>query len=242
MEIKFLGTASGLSVLGHSHTAIVLGRQDHFYIFDCGESATQGLLKASIPWHKIKAIFISHMHVDHFSGLFQLLQSMQLSHRKEPLTIFLPYQGKKWLEDSLPVFLLNQELLPFPLALSTIREGLILNDGIIKVYAIPNSHLQTYGRESFSFQIKTDKRNFVYSGDLKSIEDLHWINHPDLLVVEVAHIKLEDIFRFLEEKNIPRAAITHFHPLLNLELASNSGKACLNRKIIFAKEGLSISP
>lgn len=59
-------------------------------MIDCGEGAQIQLFRYKIKINKIHAIFISHLHGDHFFGLMGLLNTMNLRGRTEPLYLHAP--------------------------------------------------------------------------------------------------------------------------------------------------------
>ncbi|MEM5766424.1 MAG: ribonuclease Z [Candidatus Aenigmatarchaeota archaeon] len=93
IQITFLGTVSGIPSKDRNHPAIVLeyfGEEKDSLLFDCGEGTQKQLMQSRISFMKIKKIFISHWHADHFSGLIPLIQTMSLEKRKDELKIFGP--------------------------------------------------------------------------------------------------------------------------------------------------------
>jgi ribonuclease Z len=57
---------------------------------DCGEGTQFRLRDLKLGASRVRAIFISHLHGDHYYGLFGLLDSMSLSGRQEPLYLVGP--------------------------------------------------------------------------------------------------------------------------------------------------------
>jgi len=90
IEIVFLGTGSGVPTLQRSQPAILLNYGGDYVLFDCGEGCQLGLQKAKVSPMKIKRIFISHWHADHFAGLLPLIETMHLFGRTEKLEICGP--------------------------------------------------------------------------------------------------------------------------------------------------------
>ncbi len=90
MELTPLGTSSATIVQDRGLSAYVLQSQGKVLLFDCGDGTQFRLLKAGVRRSRIRAIFISHLHGDHYLGLFGLLISMSLERRETPLTIIAP--------------------------------------------------------------------------------------------------------------------------------------------------------
>ena len=89
-ELKILGSASATPTQGRLPTAQVLTVGGQQYLVDCGEGTQWRMLEHRIRPHHLRAIFISHLHGDHYFGLFGLLGTMHLQGRTQPLTIVGP--------------------------------------------------------------------------------------------------------------------------------------------------------
>ncbi len=57
-------------------------------LVDCGEGAQMQLMKFEANWHRIRHVFISHLHGDHYLGLMGLLFTMHLNHREADLHLY----------------------------------------------------------------------------------------------------------------------------------------------------------
>ncbi len=68
------------------------------YLFDCCEGAQRQMMKYGVSFAGVNAIFISHLHADHFLGIFGLVHSLNFTGRKEPLYIFGPDGTEKFLK------------------------------------------------------------------------------------------------------------------------------------------------
>jgi len=90
MKIVFLGTGGTYPSKLRNVTSIAVQIPGEVLMFDCGEGTQRQLMKSSVSFMKIKRIFISHLHADHFLGLPGLIQSMSLNGREEDLHIFGP--------------------------------------------------------------------------------------------------------------------------------------------------------
>ncbi|MBF9224133.1 ribonuclease Z [Hymenobacter ruricola] len=89
-ELKILGSASATPVAGRHPTAQVLTVGASTYLIDCGEGTQWQMLEYRVRPHHLRAIFISHLHGDHYFGLFGLLGTMHLQGRTQPLRIIGP--------------------------------------------------------------------------------------------------------------------------------------------------------
>ncbi len=90
MKLTILGTGSATPTLLRNPSAQILSTDHENFLIDCGEGTQNQILRNKIKANKIKNIFISHLHGDHYFGLIGLVSSLNLAHRTEPLTIFGP--------------------------------------------------------------------------------------------------------------------------------------------------------
>lgn len=97
--ITILGSNSALPANGRHPTAQVINIREHLMLVDCGEGTQIQMVNYGIKSGKIDYVFISHLHGDHFFGLFGLITSFNLNQRTKPLTIF----GPKGLEEIIKI-------------------------------------------------------------------------------------------------------------------------------------------
>lgn len=89
-EITILGSNSATPAYGRNQTSQIININDKLYLVDCGEGTQLQLLRYGIKSSRIKGIFISHLHGDHYLGLVGLISSMHLNGRTEELVIVGP--------------------------------------------------------------------------------------------------------------------------------------------------------
>ena len=74
MKVHIFGTCSGTEpVPNRHHTAFAIEWQGELYWFDAGETCSYTACMMGLDLQKIKALFISHPHLDHTGGLENLL-------------------------------------------------------------------------------------------------------------------------------------------------------------------------
>jgi ribonuclease Z len=86
--VTFLGTSSGTPTSHRNLACVALQRAGELILFDCGEAAQIQYRRAGLPFGKLTAICISHMHGDHVTGLMGLLMSLQMAERTAPLRLY----------------------------------------------------------------------------------------------------------------------------------------------------------
>ena len=79
-----------MPIYGRHHTSQYLKIQNHNLLIDCGEGTQLQIQRYGLKAQKLEAIFISHLHGDHYLGLVGLLSSMHLMGRTTELSLFGP--------------------------------------------------------------------------------------------------------------------------------------------------------
>ncbi|HPD61190.1 MAG TPA: ribonuclease Z [Thermodesulfobacteriota bacterium] len=90
MKVILLGTGGAIPTLRRSLPALALQRDGDIFLFDCGEGTQVQIIRASLSPGKLFAIFLSHLHGDHVTGLPGLLMTIMHQSREKPLRIFGP--------------------------------------------------------------------------------------------------------------------------------------------------------
>lgn len=101
MIIVPLGVASATPTTTRHLSSTALWREGSTYLFDCGENTQMRMLQAGMKRSKIDCIFISHLDVDHYTGLIGLLSTLQLQHRDRGLKIVGPKGIQEFVEFNL---------------------------------------------------------------------------------------------------------------------------------------------
>lgn len=146
-RLTFLGTSASIPTVHRGMPSIAL-RGKELYLWDCGEGTQRQMMKYKVGFGSVKGIFISHLHLDHFIGIYGLIETLRLSSTfVQPLKIFAP-RGfadlliNKW--DFLDV--------------SEIKPGELLKDaeGTISAYKVKHS------KESFGFIYEEHQKTKFY--------------------------------------------------------------------------------
>ncbi len=97
-SLTILGCSSAMPSPERFSTAQVLNVLERFFLIDCGEGTQIQLKKYHIKFTRINHVFISHLHGDHFLGLFGFMSSLSLNNRKLPLHIYGPFRLKELID------------------------------------------------------------------------------------------------------------------------------------------------
>jgi len=112
IELTILGCGSATPTLNRNPTSQHLRIQSTDILVDCGEGTQIQCLKNKVKINKIRAVFISHLHGDHYLGLPGLISSMHLLGRKNLLTVYGPPPLERIINMQLEV---SQTTLRYPL-------------------------------------------------------------------------------------------------------------------------------
>ena len=139
-ELKILGSSSATPSSDRHHTAQVLTIGNQINLIDCGEGTQMQLMRYKVKHQRISNIFISHLHGDHYFGLFGLLSTMHLNNRTQPLHLF----GPAGLADILTVqFRYSNTHLSFKIIFQELDATVyqqIFEDKFITVHTLPMQH------------------------------------------------------------------------------------------------------
>ncbi len=100
-ELTILGSNSALPTSDRYPTAQVLNLPGRLFLIDCGEGTQIQLRRNKINFSKIKHIFISHLHGDHYYGLIGLISTINLLGLKSDIHIYAPSEIKNLLQPQL---------------------------------------------------------------------------------------------------------------------------------------------
>lgn len=89
-KIVFLGTAGTIPSAERNPSAIFVQYSKHRFLFDCGEGAQRQMITARLGFRNLDHIFITHMHTDHFIGIFGLIETLSLNGREKDLHFYTP--------------------------------------------------------------------------------------------------------------------------------------------------------
>jgi ribonuclease Z len=140
MKLTILGCHSASPRWNSNPTAQVLEVKGHLFLIDCGEGTQVQLRRFKVKFSRIRHIFISHLHGDHFFGLVGLISTFRLLGREAELHIYGPTGikeaitlqlklGKSWTNYSLIFHELESK-----------EAELIYEDDKVTVHTIPLRH------------------------------------------------------------------------------------------------------
>lgn len=141
MEAFVLG-CGGMMPLPYRHlTSVLLRREGDLFLFDGGEGTQVSLKRLNLKWKKINAIFVSHTHADHVTGLPGILMLSSQVDRTEPLYIYGPPKIAEYIETSRRVL---DMYINYPIIVKEIEAPCVCYEGDgFYVRAFPLEHTKT---------------------------------------------------------------------------------------------------
>ena len=166
MKLNILGCYSATPRTFTNPTSQVLEIKNHLFLIDCGEGTQVQLRKNKIKFSRIKHIFISHLHGDHYFGLVGLISTFRLLKREADLHVY----GPKGLKDVITLQMkLSDSWTNYNLyfhVLESKDSELIFEDDKVEVYTVPLIHrVYTNG---FLFKEKEGERKLDLNAVLNS--------------------------------------------------------------------------
>ena len=139
-ELTILGSSSAVPTSDRYPTAQVLNVHERFFLIDCGEGTQIQIRRNKFRFSKINHIFISHLHGDHYYGLFGVISTMGLLGRKSDLHIYGPEKLKEILDFHTNIL---EEKTDFEIVFHVTnndKQETIFEDKIITIDSFPLKH------------------------------------------------------------------------------------------------------
>ena len=139
-ELTILGSSSAIPTSERYPTAQVLNALGRFFLIDCGEGTQIQIRRQKIGFGKIKHIFISHLHGDHYYGLIGLISTFNLLGLKNDIHIYSLSQLKDIIQPQLDFLKGDLQFKVIFHPLNFKKPQLIYEDRRVEVVSFPLKH------------------------------------------------------------------------------------------------------
>ena len=193
IEVVLLGTGFPRPDPDRAGPATAVVVNGKVFIVDAGRGVVMRLAATEFPLKSVQAVFLTHLHSDHTSGLPDLFASSWIFGRATPLELYGP-KGTRAMAQALEKYFaadihIRRDLTEMQPAAGAkintheIREGVVYQDADIKITAFAVDHRPV--EPAFGYKFEASGRSVVLSGDTRPSENLiRYAKGADLLIHE----------------------------------------------------------
>lgn len=225
MRLQILGCGDAFGSGGRFNTCFHVspeGGGTSAFLIDCGASSLIAMRRFGVDPNGIDAVFLTHLHGDHFGGLPWLILDAQLvSRRTKPLVIAGPRGTGARLAAAMEALFPGSSTAQraFPVEIVEIAAG--LRSEVVGAGVTPFSMSHPSGAPSLGLRIEAGGRTVSYTGDTEWVEDLILLGkEADLLIAEgytverpvKFHLSWATLAARLPEIRPKRLVLTHMSP------------------------------
>jgi ribonuclease Z len=194
-RVTLLGTGNPTPSLTRFGPSILIQAGDETLLFDAGRGAAQRLFQLGVPFQKINAVFLTHLHSDHIVGLPDLwLTGWLIGRTTSPLKLIGPAGTTEmagYLEKAFAFDVRmrteegGQAAAGGQISARDIMQGLVYEEHGVQVTAFDVDH--GIVKPALGYRIEYRGHVVVLSGDTRFSENvIKFSKGADLLVHEVA--------------------------------------------------------
>lgn len=172
--VALLGVKGGPAINPHGSmpTSHLLSFNGKTIVVDCGAGVAMGISRQGVSLKTIDAIFITHLHSDHYLDLGPLLHSAWTAGLKNKLTVYAPLGTADYWKHFIASMRFDIDTrmadegrpdLESLITIETLDAGAVTQLGEIKVTALRNLHPPL--TETFALRFDDGTSSVVFSGD-----------------------------------------------------------------------------
>ena len=216
LHVFTLGTGSPQLGGGRMPVANAIIAGDEFLLIDTGEGASRKMGELGLPIRRITAVFITHWHSDHFSGLGQVLNQSWNADRAHDISVHGPqgvgrvmdalgdlyaddirYRSQGEVERNDPRFALGRAE---PISISDGTPSAVVfdrNGVVVRAFLVDHGHI----KPAYGFRVEYAGRSVVISGDTVASPLVEQAaKGSDLLIHEAVNVEMmENAIQALED-------------------------------------------
>jgi ribonuclease BN (tRNA processing enzyme) len=218
--VTFAGSGDAFGSGGRYQACIHLrGLRGHApVLLDCGATSLSALKHLGLDPCEIEAVFVSHLHGDHFAGLPFLILDGQFSRRTRPLNVAGPQGTARRLTDAMECLFPGSSTTTrrFSVETTELSPGSIVSVCGVTVRAWQADHES--GAPALLLRLQISGKIIAYTGDTAWTEDLIEVAAgADLLIAEAYyrdknvpyHLRYADLEVHRDQLKARRIIVTH---------------------------------
>lgn len=186
VQLTFLGSGDAFGSGGRLQPCIHLRLKDKSFFVDFGASSLIAMKRSGIESSSIDAIFLTHLHGDHFGGIpFLFLHEHLISKRTRPILIAGPPGVEERIKAAMEVLFPGSSKinLRFSVQFQELCEKVPLRIGGLSL--IPFGVTHASGAPSYAFRFECAGKIISFSGDTEWADSLIEVaSEADLFVCE----------------------------------------------------------
>ena len=223
MKITFLGTGCGFPTSTRHCASILLETEGRLYLIDAGAPIVDIFAATGRRVEDIKAVFLSHFHLDHCAGVPQLVDLAMNYYRNSKFNLYTPSQQEVV---AIRNFIAasgascESERIKLIHYLTPQKDTLDYDDGYLKLTAIktapcrnnPASPIQAY-----AFYVEAEGKRMLFTNDVSNhFEDndfpkIAYEGHYDLIVSECGHVSTQELMEKMQNVDTDVLAVNHIN-------------------------------
>lgn len=245
MKLTIVGCGDAFGSGGRLQTSYLVDWSNGRFLIDCGATTIIGLNRLGIDPNSIPAIFITHLHGDHFSGLvWWLLHAQHISKRKTPLTIVGPEGIEARFRTAAEALFPGSTDVTrvYPLTFRELRREVAMDVEGVRVTPYEVQHAS--GAPPYALRFEMDDKVLAFTGDSEWVEAIVTAGrNADLYIMECYqfsgaprfHMSWESISANLDRIGARKVVLTH----MSAGMLARVGEV-EDRRAIPAEDGLAI--
>ncbi len=213
-QITLLGTGTPRPIMERFGPSIMVEAGPEIMLFDVGRGSLQRLEQSGVPYARLTALFLTHLHSDHVVGLPDLwLSGWLVSRRATPLEMWGPAGTAEMVAHLREAYRFDLKIRVDDdkanpeggrLIVKDIDEEVVLKRNGVTVTSFLVDHSPV--KPAFGYRIDYGGRSVVLSGDTRKSENLvKYAQGVDVLVHEVAAASKEE----LDRSALTRSIVAH---------------------------------
>lgn len=225
MKITFLGTSDGMPRKDKNMTCMMLEVNDAIYFIDAGAPVMEEMANRDVDVSKVRAVFTTHCHGDHTSGLFNMTSIIDEYYKTTTVEYYLTDEDLKRMLEEYMILVTYKRPTFERTKLLIANEGEVYKDENICVRYIPTKHpiRSESTSPTYAILVEAEGKKILFSGDLsghikeKDFPQIAMEEALDVMILEFAHFTYEDLKPYLEKCKAKELWFNHIYPFTKID-------------------------